>query len=146
MMMMMMMMMICMCSQIQVCMCSLSVSIATLITAYNDLQLQQHYSLHIHIIDYYVPSHSLSSSSCTLLLCIPPSTYYYFSSHLTITPSFFLIYFSVYYFLQSGKTPLHKACEKGHESTVLVLLQNKADPNLQDEVTSRRMIDYDIRW
>jgi hypothetical protein len=29
---------------------------------------------------------------------------------------------------------------KGHESTVLVLLQYKADPNLQDEVTSRRMM------
>jgi hypothetical protein len=32
------------------------------------------------------------------------------------------------------------ACENGHESTVLVLLQNGADPNLQDEVTSRRMM------
>ena len=32
------------------------------------------------------------------------------------------------------------ACEKGHESTVLVLLQNGADPNLQNEVTSRRMM------
>jgi hypothetical protein len=29
---------------------------------------------------------------------------------------------------------------KGHESTVLVLLQNKADPNLQNKVTSRRMM------
>ena len=28
----------------------------------------------------------------------------------------------------------------GHESTVLVLLQNGADLNLQDEVTSRRMM------
>ena len=28
----------------------------------------------------------------------------------------------------------------GHESTVLVLLQNGADPNLQDKVTSRRMM------
>ena len=28
----------------------------------------------------------------------------------------------------------------GHQSTVLVLLQNGADPNLQDEVTSRRMM------
>jgi len=28
----------------------------------------------------------------------------------------------------------------GHESTVLVLLQNKADPNLKDKVTSRRMM------
>ena len=32
------------------------------------------------------------------------------------------------------------ACEKGHESTVLVLLQNGADPNLQNKVTSSRMI------
>ena len=32
------------------------------------------------------------------------------------------------------------ACEKGHESTVLVLLQNGADLNLQDKVTSRRMM------
>ncbi len=39
---------------------------------------------------------------------------------------------------------------KGRESTVLVLLQNQADPNLQDKVTSRRMMimiadgdDYD---
>ncbi len=32
------------------------------------------------------------------------------------------------------------ACVKGHESTVLVLLQNKADPNLQDKVTYRRMM------
>ena len=32
------------------------------------------------------------------------------------------------------------ACWEGHESTVLVLLQNKADPNLQTEVTSRRMM------
>ena len=28
----------------------------------------------------------------------------------------------------------------GHESTVLVLIQNGADPNLQDKVTSRRMM------
>ena len=35
---------------------------------------------------------------------------------------------------------------KGHESTVLVLLQNKADPNLQDKVTSRRMINDDSRY
>ena len=28
----------------------------------------------------------------------------------------------------------------GHESTVLVLLQNGANPNLQDKVTSRRMM------
>ena len=42
------------------------------------------------------------------------------------------------------------ACYYGHESTVLVLLQNGADPNLQNEVTSRRMMimivdgdDYD---
>ncbi len=71
---------------------------------------------------------------------LPLSTYYYFPPHLTITPSFLLIYFSVYYFLQYGKTPLHSACENGHESTVLVLLQNKADPNLQTKVTSRRMM------
>ncbi len=38
--------------------------------------------------------------------------------------------------------PLHKACEKGHESTVLVLLQNGADPNLQDKV-SMMLIDDD---
>ncbi len=38
--------------------------------------------------------------------------------------------------------PLHIACEKGHESTVLVLLQNKADPNLQDKV-SMMLIDDD---
>ena len=31
-------------------------------------------------------------------------------------------------------------CEKGHESTVLVLLENKADLNLQDKVSSRRMM------
>ena len=37
-------------------------------------------------------------------------------------------------------TPLHMACQNGHESTVLVLLQNKADPNLQDKVTSRRLM------
>ena len=121
-------------------MSSLSVSIAILITAYNDLQLQQHYSLHIHIIDSYFSSHSSSSSSYTLLLCIPLSTYHYFQPHLTITPSFLLIYFSVYYFLQIGQTPLHIACWYGHESTVLVLLQNGADPNFQDEVTSRRMM------
>ena len=121
-------------------MCSLSVSVAILITAYNDLQLQQHYSLHIHVIDYYFSSHSSSSSSYTLLQCIPLSTYNYFSPHLTITPSFLLIYFSVYYFLQFGWTPLHTACGNGHESTVLVLLQNGADQNLQTEVTSRRMM------
>ncbi len=121
-------------------MCSLSVSILILITAYIDLQLQQYYSLHIFIIDYYVSSHSSSSSSYTLLLCIPLSTYNYFSPHLTITPSFLLIYFSVYYFLQDGRTPLHVACGNGHESTVLVLIQNKVDPNHQDEVTSRRMM------
>ncbi len=119
-------------------MCSLSVSITILITAYNDLQLQQHYSLHIHIIDSYFSSHS--SSSYTLLLCIPLSTYNYFSPHLTITPSFLLIYFSVYYFLQDGQTPLHIACGEGHESTVLVLLQNQANPNLQTKVSSRRMM------
>jgi hypothetical protein len=32
------------------------------------------------------------------------------------------------------------ACEKGHESTLLVLFQNQADPNLQNKVTSRRMM------
>ena len=32
------------------------------------------------------------------------------------------------------------ACWNGHESTVLVLLQNHANPNLQNKVTSRRMI------
>ena len=32
------------------------------------------------------------------------------------------------------------ACENGHESTVLVLLQNGADLNLQTKVTSRRMM------
>ena len=32
------------------------------------------------------------------------------------------------------------ACQNGHESTVLVLLQNGADPNLQTKVTSRRMM------
>jgi ankyrin repeat protein len=37
-------------------------------------------------------------------------------------------------------TPLYIACEKGHESTVLVLLQNGADLNLQNKVTSRRMM------
>ena len=57
-----------------------------------------------------------------------------------ITPSFLLIYLSIYYFLQDGRTPLYVACEKGHDSTVLLLLQNKANPNLQDQVTSRRMI------
>ena len=36
--------------------------------------------------------------------------------------------------------PLYIACEKGHESTVLVLLENGADPNLQRKVTSRRMM------
>ena len=36
--------------------------------------------------------------------------------------------------------PLHKACEKGHKSTVRVLLQNGADPNLQNQVTSRKMV------
>ena len=113
--------------------------ISILITAYNDLQLQQHYSLHIHIIDYYFSIHS-SSSSYTLLLCMSLSTYHYFPHHLTITPSFLLIYFSVYYFLQFGWTPLHEACRKGHESTVLVLLENGANPNLQNEVTSRRMM------
>ena len=48
--------------------------------------------------------------------------------------------FSMICSLQDGQTPLHIACEKGHESTVLVLLQNKADPNLKDKVTSRRMM------
>ena len=122
-------------------MCPLSVSITILITAYNYLQLQQLYSLHIYIIDYYFSSHSSSSSSSyILLLYIPLSTYNYFSSHLMITPSFLLIYFSVYYFLQDGYTPLYIACQNGHESTVLVLLQNQADPNLQSKVTSGRMM------
>ncbi len=131
-----------------ICMCSFSVSFVILITAYNDLQLQQHYSLHIHIIDCNFSSYTSTSSSYTLQLCIPLSTYHYFPPHLTITPSFLLIYFSVYYFLQENRftPPLYIACEKGYESTVLVLLQNKADPNLHNEVTSRRMIDYDSRW
>ena len=72
---------------VYVCMYSLSVSITILITAYNDLQLQQHYSLHIHNVDFYFSSHS-SSSSYTLLLCMSLSTYHYFPPHLTITPSF----------------------------------------------------------
>ena len=134
------MMMMMMMMMMMICMCSLSVSISILITAYIDLQLQLHYSLHIHIIDYYFSLHSSSSSSYTLLLCIPLSTCNYFSPHLTITSSFHLIYISVYYFLQDGWTPLHRACEKGHESTVLVLLQNQADPNLQTKVTSRSMM------
>ena len=49
-------------------------------------------------------------------------------------------YFSVFYFLQDGQTPLHIACKEGHVSTALVLLQNKADPNLQNQVISRRMM------
>ena len=92
----------------------------------------------VDYIDYCFSSYS--SSSYTLLLCMPLSTYHYFSPHLTITPSFLLIYFSVYYFLQDGWTPLHIAGYNGLESTVLVLLQNGADLNLQDEVTSRRMM------
>ena len=32
------------------------------------------------------------------------------------------------------------ACQKGLESTVLVLIQNGVDPNLQTKVTSRRMM------
>ena len=32
------------------------------------------------------------------------------------------------------------ACAKGHESTVLVLLQNRLNPDLQDKVTSRKMM------
>ena len=115
-------------------------------TSFNDLQLQQHYLLHNHIIDYYFSSHSSSSSSYDLLLCMSLSIYHYFPPHLTITPSFLLIYFSVYYFLQNGYTPLYLACQNGHESTVLVLLENGADPNLQTKVTSRRMIDDDRRW
>ena len=71
------------------------------------------------------------------------STYHYFPPHLTITPSFLLIYFSVYYFLKYGSTPLHIACWNGHESTVLVLLQNGADPNLQNQVTYRKMVMID---
>ena len=35
------------------------------------------------------------------------------------------------------------ACEKGHKSTVLVLLQNGADLNLQTKVTSRKMMMID---
>ena len=35
------------------------------------------------------------------------------------------------------------ACEKGHESTVRVLLENGADPNLQDKVTSRKLMMID---
>ena len=35
------------------------------------------------------------------------------------------------------------ACENGLESTVLVLLQNGANPNLQDMVTSRKMVMID---
>ena len=32
------------------------------------------------------------------------------------------------------------ACQNGHKSTVLVLLENGADLNLQTKVTSRRMM------
>ena len=32
------------------------------------------------------------------------------------------------------------ACHYGHESIVLVLLQNKADSNIQTKVTSRRVM------
>ena len=53
---------------------------------------------------------------------------------------FLPIYFSVYYFLQNGWTPLHRACENGHESTARVQLENGADPNLQNKVTSRRIM------
>ena len=88
--------------------------------------------------------------SITLIIIIHPTALYvtiYISlfptSYLTITPSFLLIYFSLYYFLQYGQTPLYIACEKGHESTVLVLLQNGADPNLQAKVTSRKMVMID---
>ena len=35
------------------------------------------------------------------------------------------------------------ACENRLESTVLVLLQNGADPNLQNQVTSRKMVMID---
>ena len=121
-------------------MCLLSVSFAILITA--------------HMI--YICSSTLR---CIFILQIiifhhthshPHRPYYsvYHYLHIIIShlisllplPFFLLIYFSVYYFLQSGYTPLHLACGKGHESTVLVLLENKADPNLQNKVTSRMMM------
>ena len=35
------------------------------------------------------------------------------------------------------------ACLYGHESTVLVLLQNGANPNLKNQVTFRKMLMID---
>ena len=47
---------------------------------------------------------------------------------------------STYHYFSPIHRTLHIACWKGHESTVLVLLQNRVNPDLQDKVTSRKMM------
>jgi hypothetical protein len=76
------------------------------------------------------------------------NTYYYYSSlhhhHALYCSVCYLstpIYISlILTYSQDGYTPLHIACWKGHESTVLVLLKNRVNPDLQDKVTSRKMM------
>ena len=40
-------------------------------------------------------------------------------------------------YIQDGVTPLHFACENGHDEVVKILLQGGADPNIQDKVNNR---------
>ena len=42
--------------------------------------------------------------------------------------------YSNYLHMQDGKTPMYIASQHGHTDIVRLLLENKADPNISDEV------------
>ena len=55
----------------------------------------------------------------------------YSSGHVSIVIASVLLCFSPQY----GKTPLYTASSNGHTDVVKLLLENKADPNVSDEVS-----------
>lgn len=50
-----------------------------------------------------------------------------------------------YYFMQDGRTALYIATQEGHEDIVRLLLEAKADPDVQDEVLTFSMVFTIIR-
>ena len=46
-----------------------------------------------------------------------------------------MFYYTLYVLsLQIGETPLYEASRNGHTDVVRILMENKADPNISDEV------------
>ena len=51
------------------------------------------------------------------------------------TSFYYILYVSLLLSLQGGETPLYIASQNGHTDVVRILLENKADPNISDEVS-----------